>query len=411
MKKLLLSILAFFPIIASAVALMMMGFGVQTASAQVKRGTAAKKPATVAKKPAAKVNNNFAVLEFDEWINHNHPFEDEENIYFLGNGNSPNVLRAVNKQTGEVKIVVPPKKRARTMICCAGSDGKNVYMRLENKGIALFNGIDVNTSEIVVPQSEQYKGFLIYGNRGYNIIGSPNGRYIMLYGDNPIVYDKEEGRVVRYGSSGSTFPVLTDDGMVIDYDYKGLFSQVKGNPVLDYTSPKNNVDRKYFDFKGVDNGANGDVCSIWYDIPDNMVYIAKGEQILKSPVQPDLDFKEVYCLPGENKEFRLVAFNGSRVFAVTDNYQKKFYEWDNKDMTGEPKISQSIDTGVTFTSTSGLTRKYVISDAKRLYYDKAGNLWVQVADGRFIIYNPDGIKGLTALKGKYTENKLPKEED
>jgi hypothetical protein len=377
--------------------------------AQTKKRPVAKNAA--AKKPAAKVNNNFAVLEFDEWINHNHPFEDEENIYFLGNGNSPNVLRAVNKQTGEVKIVVPPKKRARTMICCAGSDGKNVYMRLENKGIALFNGIDVNTSEIVVPQSEQYKGFLIYGNRGYNIIGSPNGRYIMLYGDNPIVYDKEEGRVVRYGSSGSTFPVLTDDGMVIDYDYKGLFSQVKGNPVLDYTSPKNNVDRKYFDFKGVDNGANGDVCSIWYDIPDNMVYIAKGEQILKSPVQPDLDFKEVYCLPGENKEFRLVAFNGSRVFAVTDNYQKKFYEWDNKDMTGEPKISQSIDTGVTFTSTSGLTRKYVISDAKRLYYDKAGNLWVQVADGRFIIYNPDGIKGLTALKGKYTENKLPKEED
>ena len=150
---------------------------------------------------------------------------------------------------------------------------------------------------------------------------------------------------------------------------------------------------------------------MWYDIPDNMVYIARGEQILKSPVQPDLDFKEVYCLPGENKEFRLVAFNGSRVFAVTDNYQKKFYEWDNKDMTGEPKISQSIDTGVTFTSTSGLTRKYVISDAKRLYYDKAGNLWVQVADGRFIIYNPDGIKGLTKLKGKYTKHELPKEED
>ena len=133
--------------------------------AQVNRRPAAKKSATAAKKPAAKVNNNFAVLEFDEWINHNNPFEDEENIYFLGNGNSPNVLRAVNKQTGEVKIVVPRKKRARTEICCAGSDGKNIYMRLENKGIALFNGTDVNTSEIVVPQSEQYKGFLIFGNR------------------------------------------------------------------------------------------------------------------------------------------------------------------------------------------------------------------------------------------------------
>lgn len=161
---------------------MIMGFGVQTASAQVKRGTAAKKPATAAKKPAAqKVNNNFAVLEFDDWINDNDPFEDEENIYFLDYpSGSSNALRAVNKQTGEVKFVVPKKKRARTKICSAGSDGKNVYMRLEDKGIALFNGTDVNSSEIVIPQSEQYKGFLNYGNRGNNIICSPNGRYLLL---------------------------------------------------------------------------------------------------------------------------------------------------------------------------------------------------------------------------------------
>ena len=88
---------------------MIMGFGVQTASAQVKRGTAAKKPATAAKKPAAqKVNNNFAVLEFDDWINDNDPFEDEESIYFLDYpSGSSNALRAVNKQTGEVKRVSP----------------------------------------------------------------------------------------------------------------------------------------------------------------------------------------------------------------------------------------------------------------------------------------------------------------
>ena len=40
--------------------------------AQANRRPAAKKSATAAKKPAAKVNNNFAVLEFDEWINHIH---------------------------------------------------------------------------------------------------------------------------------------------------------------------------------------------------------------------------------------------------------------------------------------------------------------------------------------------------
>ena len=109
------------------IALMVMGFGVQTASAQVKRGTAAKKPTTVAKKPAAtKVNNNFAILQLDEWINQG-LFEDEENIYFLGTPHGDkNTLRAVNKQTGEVKLVIPKKKRARPIINCAGSDGKSL---------------------------------------------------------------------------------------------------------------------------------------------------------------------------------------------------------------------------------------------------------------------------------------------
>ena len=32
-------------------------------------------------------------------------------------------------------------------------------------------------------------------------------------------------------------------------------------------------------------------------------------------------------------------------------------------------------------------------------------------DNNVIIYNSDGIKSLTALKGKYTKNELPKEED
>jgi hypothetical protein len=36
---------------------------------------------------------------------------------------------------------------------------------------------------------------------------------------------------------------------------------------------------------------------------------------------------------------------------------------------------------------------------------------MQEGDGIFYIYNPDGIKGLTSLKGKWTKNELPKEED
>lgn len=45
-----------------------------------------------------------------------------------------------------------------------------------------------------------------------------------------------------------------------------------------------------------------------------------------------------------------------------------------------------------------------------LYCDWNGNFWMQEGDGKFYIYNPDGIKGLAALKGKQTNNKLPEEE-
>ena len=54
---------------------------------------------------------------------------------------------------------------------------------------------------------------------------------------------------------------------------------------------------------------------------------------------------------------------------------------------------------------------YKLSSVNRLFYDSMGNLWLQSGDGLFVIYNPDGIKGLTSLKGKWTKNELPKEED
>ena len=382
--------------------------------AQVRKSPAAKKPATAVKKAAIKENNNFAVLEFDDWINDNNPFEDEENIYFLDYPNgSSNALRAVNKQTGEVKIVVPKKKRARTKICSTGSDGKNIYMRLEDKGIGLFNGTDVNSSEIVIPQSEQFKGFLNYGNRGKNIICSPNGRYLLLYGDTPLVYDMQTKKVVRTGVDNTIHDaILTNDGLLIALEYYEMFTApIHPNPSLDSGSPINQEGVTRYKVDKVGNGAGGEFCSIWYDVPSNEIYVALGEQVLKSPAQPNLSFQEIYCLPGENKQFTRYACNGKRVFAVTDNYQKKFYEWDNKDMTGEPKISQSIETGVTSIPAPGLIKKYVIDSIRRLFVDTQGNFWMQVDDARFVIYNPDGIKVFSNLKGKYTEHKLPKEED
>lgn len=394
-------------IITLAVILLITGLCAQTASAQAKRKSAAKKP-------AAKVNNNFAILEFDEWIDDNNPFEDEEYIYFLDYPNgSSNALRAVNKKTGEVKLVVPKKKRARTKICSAGSDGKNIYMRLEDKGIALFNGTDVNTSELVFPQTKD--GFLLYGNRGSNIITSPNGRYLFFYGDSPILYDLKERKVMRVGISTTTFgAIVTDDGLLIGIDYSEIYTGGKNLNVTTNTgSPKNREGQKVLKGDKIDNGAGGSFCSIWYEPADTTIWVAIGEQVLKSKAEADLKFKEVYCLPGENKKFTRVVSNGQRVLAITDNYEKHIYEWDNKEMTGTPKISKELDTELHYKDQNG----YVNSVSKktrgegRIFADSMGNFWLQEGDGRFIIYNPNGIKGLTTLKGKWTKNELPKEED
>ena len=392
-----------------AAALLISAFSVQSASAQAKRRPAAK-PA--AKKPAQTVNNNFAIIDLDEWINQ--PlFEDEENVYFLGIRHSENTLRAVNKETGDIKLVVPKKKRARPIINCAGSDGKNIYMRVENKGIARFNGTDVNTSELVLEQSEWNKGFLAFGNRGSHITCSPNGRYLMIYGDTPIEYDLEAKKVVRIGTGNVQAAAVTNDGLQIVINYINMYSApIHPNPVIESGSPKNAVGKKEYKVDDIGNGAGGEFCALWYDVPADTVYVALAEQILKSPAKPELKFEEVYCLPGENKKFTNYACNGQRVFALTDNYEKKIYEWDNKDMKGTPKISKEIDTGITIKDKwTGIPTSEKISDAQRLYCDKAGNFWIQVKDGRFVIYNPDGIKGLKNLKGKITENKLPKEED
>ena len=106
--------------------------------AQAKRRPAGAKAATTAKKPAQKatqkVNNNFAIVQFDEWMKHD-VFEDENNIYFLGTTYGENTFRAIDKKTGDIRIVVPKKKRARPQICSAGSNGKDVFMRIENKHV------------------------------------------------------------------------------------------------------------------------------------------------------------------------------------------------------------------------------------------------------------------------------------
>lgn len=388
-----------------------------TVSAQTRR-PAAKKPVAAAKKPAAATVKNFAIVQFDEWIMHD-LFEDADNIYFLGyTSGETNALRAMNKNTGEVKILVPKKKRNRPQICCAGSDGKNVFMRLEGKGIIRFNGTDVNTSEMLVEQGEWGKSLLPLANRGDKIATSPDGRYVALVGDKVLVYDTQEKRVIRTNGMGvyktdANVLVLPDGTVVKCCPFTLVFVKPQPSPLpeIDVMSKNNCKNTDEYEISKVGNGGGGEVSEVIYYPADNMLYAGFGEQVLKSSAD-NIAWSEAYCLPGENKKFVHVAAMGNYTLGVTDSYEKKFYQWNSKDFTGQPTIMKELDTGIGVPDKwTGIVNTEKVTNVRKVFTDSNNNLWIQTDDGRFVIYNPDGIQGLTSLKGKLTKFDLPKEED
>ena len=387
---------------------------VLTASAQARKRSAAGKPAAAAAKKAAtpKPSGKFAILQIDEWAN-NGLFEDAENVYILDypNGDA-NTLRAVNKKTGEVTVVVPRKTRSRAKILCGGADSTNVYLRLADIGIVKFNGTDVNTSEVLVPQVESGKpnDYLTRPMEGKRIITSPNGRYIALLDANrtTLVYDQEEKRVTGYYGNAYN-AVLSNSGTLVYYDYSTVSVLPKGHPTSNYSDKVNQQGLRQWKKSEIGNGGGGEITGLWCDYADSQIYLVMGEQIMRSPMK-QMKWEEAYVLPGENKVFMRAAFSQNHVLAETDNFEKHYYEWDNKKLEGTPTITKQMEfeTDVTVKEKwTGLEVKEKISSVGYMYTDWLGNFWMQQGDGRFYIYNPDGIKGYAALKGKLTEHKLP----
>lgn len=380
-------------------------------TAQVKKKPAAKKPAAAAKKPApAKVNNKFAILQLDEWI-HNDLWEDAENIYFLDypNGES-NALRAVNKTTGKMKIVIPRKTRRRAKILSGGADSTNLYFRLADIGLVKYNGSDVNTSEVILPEGAWNDPaiFLTKAQEHKRIITSPNRRYLGLINDaTNLIIDLKEHRVTGYYDK-ATDGLLSNSGTLIYINMDEIGILPKGIPTTSSRDKQNAIGNKIWKMKEIGNGGGGELSGIWRDDIDSMIYVGMGEQVMRSPMKK-MKWEEAYCLPGENKRFTKIACNGKHVLAITDNYQKHFYEWDNKDLKGEPKISQELNTGIegNYGMMGMMFGEIKFNQVDYLYCDWLGNFWMQEGDGKFYIYNPDGIKGLKALVGKQTEHKLP----
>ena len=270
------------------------------AFAQAKRKPAAGKPATAAKA----ANNKFAIVLFDEWIQN--VYEDAGNIYFQGTQYGDlNTLRAADKQTGAFRFVVPKKKSDRSKIICSGCDGTNIYMQLEEKGIVLFNGTDVNTSDVLVPEGpngiETY--YIWPANRGEAMSFSPNGRFLAMKADPCIVLDTQTKKVVRMVRRTEEGFLVTDNGDFYAIRENGLWKYPNNGGV--HPSEFNKLNEKgieTFSFQKLTGSYYGEYHGMYSDAVQQAVYLPVKNKLLKFTFGTQ-QWSEAYAFDDEGKEF------------------------------------------------------------------------------------------------------------
>lgn len=372
------------------------------AFAQAKRKPAAGKPSTAAKA----ANNKFAIVLFDEWIQN--VYEDAGNIYFQGTQYGDlNTLRAADKQTGAFRFVVPKKKSDRSKIICSGCDGTNIYMQLEAKGIVRFNGTDVNTSEVLVPEGPngQETYYIWPANRGEAMSFSPNGRFLAMKADPCIVLDTQTKKVVRMVRRTEEGYLVTDNGDFYAIRENGLWKYPNNGGV--HPSEFNKLNEKgieTFSFQKLTGSYYGEYHGMYSDAAQQAVYLPVKNKLLKFTFGTQ-QWSQAYAFDDEGKEFGRMAFCPQHIFACTSDYAKPFCEWAGMNLTTQPKTIDKLKTGIKL-GTSPYEPPFDVTLVKSLYYDTQSNLWIQVSDKQFVVYNPDGIKGLSSLIGKCTKHEI-----
>lgn len=364
---------------------------------------AQRKPAT-ATKSVQNVNNNFAIVLFDEWIQN--VYEDADNIYFQGTQYGDlNTLRAMDKQTGALRFIVPKIKSDRARILCSGSNGTDIYMQLEKKGIVRFNGTDVNTSEVLLAEGpiDIETNFIWPANRGESMSFSPNGRYLAMKGDPCIVFDTQTGKVVRLVWRTEESLVVTDNGDSYAMRESAMWKYPNKGGI--HSNKLNKFDDKgaeTFSFGDYLGSYYGEYHGMYYNANQQAIYVPIKNKVLRFHVD-GMQWDEAFAFSNEDKEFGRMAFSSQHALAHTSDYEKPFCLWPTPDIRIQPKTLDKLNTGIKL-GKSPYESPEVVNNVQNLYHDQLGNFWIQTSDQQFVVYNPDGIKGLGSLKGKCTKH-------
>lgn len=222
---------------------------------------------------------------------------------------------------------------------------------------------------------------------------SPNGRYL-VYGDEQItVYDLRDGnKVVKKCGNDLLRYVVTDKG-----DLYGVSAYQIG-------LRKNNGDDDGYNMQGetsLSELIKGNVLDM-QQIGDS-VYLVGENKIARTAIDK-FDWTQAPALGNITMNASgLSQSKGGFAWIRTDGAGNQFALFNANG--SKPTLMKQMQTGIKIPRYMG---GYIVQKADNIHFDSMGNIWMRCEEaGRclVVVYNPNGIAGLTSLAGKYTEFK------
>lgn len=348
------------------------------------QATAQRKKVTAKPKPAAAITD-FGMLQLSSFSIENPLAEDTTNIYFVETLGGPVI--ALNKETGQTSKLLALDDDHR--ITAVGSDGEHLYFEGKNQGLCRYDGKSQQTSEVLWPSAKWNEGVIAHLWEYKRISFSPNKRYLVLVGGNTAVFDLKNGKckpVKNYSGGDPVNAFVKDDGTLVAVYYdKVAIIPGDGNVIVDGAQFIHKVGGKLYEVEGGIQAAA---------MLGDELYICARNKVLKSGTG-NIAWQTVFTLPGDGDRWSSIAFGSEYVFAATTSYERAFCEWPGTDFSQAPKYTKELDTKIP----NGWNTEKLGNGEYRLHFDMKGNM-IMYHNSKIVVYNPKGIKGYTALKGK-----------
>ena len=332
-----------------------------------------RKPATTSTRPAAAAANaKFAILDFGSAVGQLSLGSD--GVYALGLGND-NYIWRVDQQSGATSVVLhaPAISSIYDAIPTFAVYGTTVYYYVQGRGLYRYDGQSFQTSPLVADHftrgsigSESYTFCGVNQQTGVFTICGPT--------ENAVAIDLQTGTVLKKVQQYAAHAWAVADGTMW-MSYMGNIYKAGAS-----TPAKKAVAEEVYD--------------MLMDQQDGTIYMAADRRIFH--LDADGTWRKQFELPEQyNGNIKMLAKNGPRIYFATGEYLPNLYMLENGQLTSIGQLKTGID------HPSGGCHDIYAEPALRLLADNNGNLWYQYNEQCVIIYNPDGIKGLTGLKGKF----------